>query len=223
MYTLLSYSIRVILVYFFTYLATRILTKKAIAEMTAYEMAGLMVFANVAAEPLVDKVIIKSVYGSGLLVLIMVIVSRLALINKITPVLEHTPTLLISNGQIDYKQLKRLSLTMNQLLGLMRQQGYDRLSDVHTAIFEPQGNLSVFPKAENKPVTLKDMNIAAQQKPISLPLILDGRLMAKNLEYIGKTELWLIDEMKKQGINGDRRQVALAELDASWNLKIYRK
>lgn len=54
MYTLLTYSARVFLVYFFTYLSTRILTKKAIAEMTAYEMAGLMVLANVAAEPLVD-------------------------------------------------------------------------------------------------------------------------------------------------------------------------
>ena len=60
MYIILSYTVRVLLVYFFTYLSTRMMAKKAVAEMTAYEMAGLMVLANVAAEPLVDKVVIKS-------------------------------------------------------------------------------------------------------------------------------------------------------------------
>lgn len=84
MYIILSYSVRVFLVYFFTYLATRIMTTKAIAEMTAYEVAGLMILANVAAEPLVDKVVIKSVYGVGLLVLLIIIASRLAIINKLT-------------------------------------------------------------------------------------------------------------------------------------------
>lgn len=77
MYIILSYSVRIILVYFFTYLATRMLTKKAIAEMTAYEMAGLMVLANVAAEPLVHKVVIKSVFGVGGVVLLMAITARL--------------------------------------------------------------------------------------------------------------------------------------------------
>lgn len=223
MYTVLSFTARVVLVYFFTYLATRIMTKKAIAEMTAYEMAGLMVFANVASEPLVDKVVIKSVYGSGLLVLLMLVLARLAIINKITPVLEHTATIIIQNGQIDMKQLKRLSLSMNQLIGLLRQQGYERLSDVQTAILEPQGNLSVFPKAEKKQVTLQDLNISVTKSPISLPLILDGSIVRENLKYIGMTELWLLEELKKQGIQNYKKQVAFAELDSSRNVIVLRK
>jgi uncharacterized membrane protein YcaP (DUF421 family) len=204
-------------------MGTRFLTKKAIAEMTAYEMAGLMVFANVAAEPLVDKVVIKSVYGSGLLILLMMLIARLALVNRITQVVEHTATIIIQNGQIDFKQMKRLSLSLNQLLGLLRQQGYDRVSEVQAAIFEPQGSLSVFPKAENKPVTLKDMKIPPQNVPVSLPLILDGKVIKENLKYLDKTELWLMDEVRKQGIIDYRKQVVLAELDSSWNVTIYKK
>lgn len=220
---LLSYTIRVILVYFFTYLATRILTKKAMAEMTAYEIAGLMVFANVAAEPLVDKVVVKSVYGSGVLVVLMIIATRVALSNKFTPVMEHTATVVIHNGQIDFNQLKKLSLSMNQLLGLIRQNGFDKVSDVQTAILEPNGQLSVFPKAENKPVTIKDMNMTVPESSISLPLIIDGHIIRENLVYMGKNEAWLLNELKKQGIFDPASQVILAELDSSHNVVVFRK
>ncbi len=223
MYTLISYSIRVIIVYFFTYLSTRILTKKAIAEMTAYEMAGLMVFANVAAEPIVDKVVIKSVFGSGLLMLLMILVAKLALFNRINHVMEHTATIIISNGQIDYKQMRRLSLSFNQLLGLLRQQGYDRVSDVQTAIFEPQGQLSVFAKAQNKPVTVKDLGLPVPESTFNLPLIMDGNILRENLNYLGKDELWLMKELEMQGVQNPKKQVALAELDSSWKVVIFRK
>jgi uncharacterized membrane protein YcaP (DUF421 family) len=223
MYIIISYSVRIFLVFFFTYLATRILTKKAIAEMTAYEMAGLMVLANVAAEPLVDKVVIKSVYGTGFLVILMAVTARLAVINKFTAFFEHTATLVIEDGQIDMKALKRMSLSLNQLEGLLRQQGYDKVSDVQTAVFEPQGNLSVFPKAENKPVTLKDLNIKTQNEPITIPLILDGGIAYSNLKHIGKDENWLLEELQKQGYQNYQEEVALAELDPSWNLIILKK
>jgi uncharacterized membrane protein YcaP (DUF421 family) len=223
MYTVLTYSSRVLLVYFFTYLSTRILTKKAIAEMTAYEMAGLMVLANVAAEPLVDKVLIKTVFGSGFLVLLMLIVSKIALVNRFTKVMEHNASIIIQNGQIDYRKMKSLSLSLNQFFGLLRQQGYDRVSDINLAVFEPSGTLSVFPKAANKPVTQKDMNIKYNEKPVSMPLILDGKIITDNLKYMGISELWLLEELNRQGISDYKKQVFLAELGALQNLTIYKK
>ena len=100
---------------------------------------------------------------------------------------------------------------------------YDKVSDIQTAVLEPQGNISVFPKAENKPVTLKDMNIISENKPITLPLILDGRIIQDNLRHVGKTELWLLAELKKQGINRYEKEAALVELDPSWNVVVMRK
>ncbi|MBV7274268.1 DUF421 domain-containing protein [Clostridiaceae bacterium UIB06] len=223
MFIIVSYSIRVFLVYFFTYLATRIMTKKAMAEMTAYEIAGLMILANVASEPLVDKVVIKSVYGIGFLVILIAVAARLAIVNKFTAFFEHTATKVIENGQINMEVLKRLNFSLNQLEGLLRQQGYDKVSDVETAFFEPQGNLSVFPKAENKPVTLKDLNIQAANNPITLPLIIDGSIDYVNLKHIEKSESWLLGELKKQGVKEYKNEVALAELDSCWNVVILRK
>jgi len=121
------------------------------------------------------------------------------------------------------KALKRLSLSLNQFEGLLRQQGYDKVSDVQTAVFEPQGNLSVFPKGESKPVTLKDLNIPSSNEPITLPLIFDGSIAYENLRHIGKNETWLLGELKKQGFENYKNEVALAELDPSWSLIILKK
>lgn len=223
MIDVLSYSVRVLIVYFFTYLCTRAMSKKALAEMTAYEIATIMILANVAAEPLVDKVVVKSVYGSGALVILMVLTSRLALVNKLTPALEHTATVLIKNGEIDMNALKKVSISLNQLQGLLREKGYDNVAEVNTAILEPQGTISVFPKAENAPVTLKDLNIKVQKEQLTLPLVMDGSIIIENLKHIKKDETWLINEIHKQGIKDIMNEVALAELDSAWNLSVFKK
>ncbi|ACL75482.1 DUF421 domain-containing protein [Ruminiclostridium cellulolyticum] len=223
MQTVLIYSVRVVLVYFFTYLSTRILTKKAIAQMTAYEIAGLMVIGNVAAEPLVDKVMVKSVYGTGLLILLMLITSRIAVADRFTKIMEHSASVVVNNGQIDFHEIKRLRISLNVLLGMIRQQGFDRVSDIEAAVLEPNGTLSVFAKSHDKPVTKRDMNINVPGKPISMPLIMNGRIVHENLEYVGRSEIWLVEELQKQGIKDYVHEVFLAELDSSWNVIVYRK
>jgi uncharacterized membrane protein YcaP (DUF421 family) len=219
----LTFSIRVIIVFYFTYLCTRALTKKAMAQMTAYELAGIMILANVAAEPLVDKVTVKSVYGAGLLVVLMFISSRLALKNKLTPILEHTPTIIVDKGKLDMKALNNLGLSLNQLEGLIRQKGYDKISDLDTVVMEPQGNISIFPKAENKPVTLKDINIKTSTQGITIPLIMDGNIIYSNLNHIQRTKDWLLQELNKQGISDYKTDVGISELDTNWKLNILKK
>lgn len=219
----ISYTIRVILVYFFTYLCARALSKKAIAQMTAYEFAGMMILANVAAEPIVDKVVIKSVYGSGLLIFFMFLTSRLALFNKLTPIMEHTPLVLINKGKLEMKNLKYLGLSLNQLMGLLRQQGYDKIDNLDIVIMEPQGNISIFPKAENKPIALKDINIKPSRSDFSIPLIMDGKIIKANLKHVNKTEEWLKKELVNQGIVDYKREIAMVEMDASSNIKVFKK
>lgn len=223
MHDFISFSTRVVIVYFFTYLCSRALPKKAIAQMTSYELGGLMILANVAAEPLVDKVIIKSVYGAGFLVLLMILSTRLAVHNKFTPILEHTPTVIIQNGKLDMKTLTGMGLSLNQLEGLLRQQGYDKLSDLDTVVMEPQGNISAFPKPENKPPTLKDLNITPPNQGFTIPLIMDGAVVEQNLKHIMRDRQWLVQELKKQGIVNFEKEVAVAEVDSTLQITIMRK
>lgn len=223
MIDVISFSIRVVIVFYFTYLCTRALTKKAMAQMTAYEVAGIMILANVAAEPLVDKVTVKSAYGTGLLVALMALSTKLALKNKFNHIMEHWPSIIMDKGKLDMKALSALGLSLNQLEGLLRQQGYDKMSDLDTIIMEPQGNISAFPKAENKPVTLKDLNIIDNIQGITIPLIMDGDILYTNIKHINKTKEWLIEELNKQGIYDYKNEVGIAELDSQWKLIVLKK
>ncbi|WP_040210445.1 DUF421 domain-containing protein [Clostridium polynesiense] len=215
-----SYTIRIVLVYLFTYICARILTKKAIAQMSAYEFAGLMILANVAAEPLVDKIVIKSIYGTGVLVLLMFISAKLSLINKLTPIMEHTPLVIVNKGKIQMDNLKYLGLSLNQFMGLLRQQGYSDVNVLDMVIMEPQGNLSVFPTGDRQPVTLKDINIKSQDSGFTIPLIMDGKIIHINLQHIHKDKSWLFEELEKQGIDDFKNQVVLAAIDSSGKLII---
>lgn len=219
----LSYSGRIVIVYLFTYLSTRTLTKKAIAQMTSYEIAGLMILANVAAEPLVDKVTTKSVYGVGFLVALMLLSTKIAIHNKFTNIMEHTPTIIMQHGKLDMKSIKGMGLTLNELEGLLRQQGYDKMSDLDTIIMEPQGNISIFPKPENKTVTLKDLKIKSSNQGLTIPLIMDGSIIEQNLRHIKKNKEWLLKELKKQKVSNYEKEVIIAEINSELQLEVLTK
>ncbi len=217
---LLAYLVRTIFVFLFTYFGTRILSKKAMAEMTAYEIAGIILITTVAAEPLVVKVTSKSIFGVAILILLTWIFSRLTLIEKLTPILEHTPTVILKDGQLDIDALKSINMSINQIKGLLRQKGYDKVSDLEYAILEPQGKISVIPKSQKRPVQPGDINIATQYEGLTLPLIIDGAIIERNLKHANLTEEWLKTELNKQGIIDYKKEVNLAELDTSGNLLI---
>ncbi|MDT8900443.1 DUF421 domain-containing protein [Anaeroselena agilis] len=217
----LSYTVRVILIFAFTYFAGRILPKKAIAQMTAYEFTGVMLFTTVAAEPLVTKVTVKAVYGLGLIITLMLLAARLSLCNKLVRIMEHQPSVIINNGQIDARAMKETSMSMNQLMGLLRQKGYDNVQNIAAAVIEPQGNLSVIPKAGFRPVQPDDLNLTPQPAGMCLPLIMDGQIIQPNLKYSDLTEDWLVQQLARQGVV-DFKSLPLVQLDPSGKVLVIR-
>jgi len=220
---LLAYGTKVIIIFLIAYFGTRVLSKKAIAEMTAYEIAGIFILSNVAAEPLVTKVTMRAVLGTGLLVFLIWLASHLATFNKLTPIMEHSPTVVIKNGQLDMTALRAASLSLNQFMGLLRAKGFDKVTDVEFAILEPQGMLSAFPKSQKRPVNPGDLNIPTPYEGLTLPLVMDGSVIENNLRHANLTKEWLLGALSYQGIKELSKEVALAELDTQGNLLVSRK
>ena len=220
---LFAYGTKVIIIFLIAYFGARVLTKKAIAEMTAYEIAGIFILSNVAAEPLVTKVTMRAVYGTGLLIFLIWITSHLAIFNKLTPIMEHSPTVVVKNGQLDMSALKATSLSLNQFMGLLRAKGYDKVTDVEFAVLEPQGRLSAFPKSQKRPVNPSDLSVPTQYEGLTLPLVMDGSILENNLRHANLTKDWLLSALSYQGIKEFSKEVALAELDTQGNLLVSRK
>ena len=133
-----------------------------------------------------------------------------------------TPTILIQNGKILEKNLRKVKFDVNDLLEEIRTAGYFDLSEVEYAVMEVNGNISVLPKAEYKPLTPKDMNIKVNKESICANVIIDGKIMHKNLENMNKNEKWLNKELKVKGYS-DISKILLATLDNNEKLNIYER
>jgi len=129
-------------------------------------------------------------------VILMVIQISMAMVSlkskKFRDLVEGRPTIIINKGKIDESAMRKQRYNFDDLMTQLREKDIRSVSDVEFAILEPSGSLSVMEKN-------KDMNNGADGPDITIPLILDGVIDEENLRRINKTNLWLRQELKKQG------------------------
>lgn len=220
---ILSY-IRTIILYSVLILVIRLMGKRQIGQMEASEFVVTMLVANLASIPMQDGAI---PLFSGLVPIITVlgmelVLSALSIKNlSFRKALCGKPIILIENGNISQENLKRTRVTLDELMGLLRQKDILDPRQVQYAILETNGNLSVFPYPKEQPASAKDAGI--QVKPITLPvtIISDGRLLRDNLILSGKTELWLDKTLKQLDVS--REDTFLLTVDKADHVIFYRK
>ena len=108
------------------------------------------------------------------------------------------------------------------MLEEIRSNGYFDLSQVEYALMEANGKLSILPKAEYRPLTPKDMKIKVQSEGLCANVIIDSKIMCKNLEIMDKDEKWLRKQLKVLGYD-DFGKILLATLDNNEKLIVYEK
>lgn len=215
---LLVYAARCLLASLVAWLSVRLIGHRSIAQMTSYDFAAMMIISNVAAEPLVYKISAKSLVGSLLIALMAVFIGWLSLRQKFYNV-DAKPSILIANGKICREELGKNRINLPFLLSLLRLKGYANVSEVEFAILEPNGNLSVLPKSQNRPVQPKDLKIDTDYEGLALPLIIDGEIQYNNLKYAKLSTAWLYQEIRKAGAPNPEG-VFLAELKSTGELYV---
>ncbi len=90
------------------------------------------------------------------------------------------------------------------------------------AILETNGQLSIIPKSQKRPVTPEDLKITTEYEGLPLDLIIDGKLIGKNLAKANLDTGWLYNELAKLGIR-DKKEVLFACLDTKGNLYYQKK
>lgn len=111
--------------------------------------------------------------------------------------------ILMQNGQLYDKNFSQARLDLNEFLMQLRNNGYFDLSQLDTVLFEANGKLSVLPKTLHRPATPQDLNAAPVQEQLPANVILDGKLMLRNLTTIGYDEIWLREQLKGQNLELD--------------------
>ena len=216
--------VRSIIGFFSLLIFTRIIGKEQISQLTFFDYVLGITIGSIAASLTTDLSSRAWPHWVGLITW----ASLGYLMEKITlkwryaaKVLEGEPVIVIMNGKILDKTLKKSKFRISDLLALLRNQGIFDLNEVNYAIIESNGQLSVLKKPENLPLTPKDMNIQVKDTGISTELIYDGILFTENLKQLGKNEAWLMTQLRAQGIN-DVSEVFLATLNPQGNIYIDR-
>lgn len=205
------------------FIVCKLIGKKQVSELSLFDYVIGISIGNFAAEMIMN---FEGQYINGVIAIIVFgitsyIVSMTTLKSMILRrILIGTPTVIVQNGKVIKKNLLRTKIDINDLLEQVRTNGYFDLSEVEYIIMEANGKLSILPKTENKPVTLKDMNIKGDKASLCANVIIDGHIMKNNLINMNKDEKWLLKELKVKGV--ELKDILLATLDNNEKLTIYK-
>ena len=109
------------------------------------------------------------------------------------------PVLLIDEGKLLQGNLRLTRVTLEELLGKLREKDILDLSQVQYAILETDGEVSVFPYARFAPPCARDLRIQARENAMPIVVVEDGRLLEENLVKSGKTREWVLETLAGQG------------------------
>lgn len=181
------------------FIIAKLLGKKQVGELDFIDyVVGISIGSisaematNTADKPFYDYLIGMVIYF--LLTLFIDILSTKA--SCLKRFFKGTPLVIIKNGEIDYKQLKKSKLDVNDLTSLAREKGYFNFSDIAFGIFETNGSLSVIPKGNQKPITIEDLKIEPEKASMPQNIIVDGEISKFSLKMLNKNKQWLFEKL----------------------------
>lgn len=211
--------IRSIVLYTVVLIAMRIMGKRQIGQLQPFELVITIIISELAAVPM-QNTGIPLIYGIIPIMLLMIAQIVLSFISlksvKARAFICGKPSILIQNGKIKEEELTKLYFNMDDLLEQLRVSGYPDVQDVEFAVFETEGQLSIIPKSQKRPLTPQDMGLTVPQEVLPITLIIDGKLIKENLPYAKMTEQSLIQQLDLNNIKSIK-QILFAGLDSFGN------
>lgn len=192
------------------FIITKIMGHKQVAQLDFFDYVSGITIGSIGAELATElekpykPLIALAIYGLASLLLNLLAHK----IPRTRKYINGTPTILMNDGNLYRKNLKKAKLDLSEFMLLCREQGYFDLDEIQTAIFEHNGKLSILPKAANRPATPDDLKITAKATHIGVEVIMDGRVMGENLSRVGRDVNWLTKQLKIQGCK-DAKEIFL--------------
>lgn len=179
--------LKTLLLYFFIVIVYRIMGKKEIGKLSIIDLIVSILIAELAAISIeqYDSSIMISIIPITCLVLIEILFSYIGLKNsKFRKLIEGNPIVIIKNGKLNFKAMKKLRYSLDDLISQLREQSIKSIEDVNYAVLENNGKLSIFKNDTEYP----------------MPIIIDGEIDKNVLKDMNKDETWINKILEKNNI-----------------------
>ena len=188
----LTVMYRTVFFYFFIVLAFRIMGKREVGQLGIIDLVVLILIAELVAISIenVNASIFMTIIPIVILVVLQVTLAFTSIKSrKIRTLIGGKPSMIICNGRVNYHEMVKQRYCMDDLLLHLRQEKIKNIEDVEYAFLEPNGKLSIF-----------KYNFFKIKGNYPMPLIVDGQIQKKALDYIRKNENWLLREIDKKDL-----------------------
>lgn len=179
---MLNLFIRCVILYFVLLIAMRLMGKRQLGELQPFELAITLVASDLVCIPMADSSIpiLYGVIPVFSLFLLHIIITKLATKSiRFRKFLNGKPIIIIQNGNILPDVMKELNLNVDDIMEALRGAGYFNPSEVEYAILETNGNMSVMPKAQNRPLSPSDVDMQVDKAQIPVAIIMEGEFVAE--------------------------------------------
>lgn len=202
--------IRTVVLYICVVAAMRIMGKRQLGELQPSEFVIALMISELATIPIdkTDMPLLHGIIPIIALVLLELLFSVLVIKSEfMRRLVTGSPVQIIKDGKLLMKRLSHLRICIDDVMEQLRLAGYSSISEIDSAIIETNGQLSVVPKEESRPVICSDLNLSPPQTHVPHTIISDGVLRKRNLEAVGINEKWLKKKLARYNIT-DYSQVA---------------
>ncbi|KUP03901.1 membrane protein [Bacillus coahuilensis p1.1.43] len=185
------------------FIITKVLGKTQFSQITPFDFISALVLGELVGNAIYDhevavqEILFSTIIWGVMIYFIELVTQKIKWTRKL---LEGEPNIVVRKGLLQYKVLKKCKLDINQLMGLIRQQGYFSLEEIEYAIIETNGIITVLPKpAFDVPKTV-DFNFPLRSVDLPIILIEDGEIVKDNLIEIGQDENWLLNQLEQKNV-----------------------
>ena len=179
-----------VITFIVVFFVIRLMGKRQLGEMQPFELVITLIIAEVACIPMNDPYIpiyygLIPIFTLATLHILLSLLSRKSI--KARKVLSGSSVIVIDKSGINYANMKKMNMNVDDLIEAVRTAGYVDFSQIAYAIFETNGQLCVVEKEQQQQGQQQDQSENGEQPQTLLPLelVIDGKYIEQNLSLSG--------------------------------------
>lgn len=200
---MLTIFFRTIIIYVVLMLTMRVMGKRQLGELDVGEFVITILLSEIASLPITnpEKPLMGAIVPIATLAALEILSSTLILrFPKIKKLISSKPSVLISRGRMNKKEMLHCRISIEDLISQIRQNGIFDLEEVDYAILEENGKMSIIPKAKNRQPDMSDLMIPCEDAGMMHVVISDGIINTHGLSVVGKDKEWISNELRSRSI-----------------------
>ncbi len=206
------------------FLLAKLIGNRQMSQLSLFDYINGITIGSIAAELATDlenwyKTLVALIIYGIVTFLIALLTDKSVTLRRF---IEGHSYILYESGTLYEKNLTKCHMDIDEFLTLCRCQGYFDLQEIQSAIIEPNGQISILPKAKHRPTKPDDFGMNPTQDFPLANVIVDGTILYRNLKTTGKDEKWLLKQLPSKGVK-DISEVMLATCSIDGQLEVYVK